>query len=250
MIIGINCGHTVSGQPGCGAVGYLNESDETRRVGKKVMEHLREMGNRVYDCTNDYAHTTSENLAAITAMANAKDLDLFVSIHLNSGGGKGCEVFTYGGEKMKEAVAVCKNLASLGFVQRGVKDGSGLYVIRHTKARAMLVEVCFVDSQTDFGLYSKIGVDKIARAIAQGIVNTQAKEEISVTQYEELKKEIDGLKPMIYNYIDENMPYWARGTISKLKDRGLILGNEKGELCLTEDMLKMYVVMDRAGLFH
>ena len=30
MRIGINCGHTVSGQPGCGAVGRIDESVETR----------------------------------------------------------------------------------------------------------------------------------------------------------------------------------------------------------------------------
>ena len=33
MIVGINCGHTVSGTVGSGAVGFLNESNETRRVG-------------------------------------------------------------------------------------------------------------------------------------------------------------------------------------------------------------------------
>lgn len=41
MIVGINCGHTVSGTVGSGAVGFLNESNETRRVGYKVMEYLR-----------------------------------------------------------------------------------------------------------------------------------------------------------------------------------------------------------------
>ena len=33
MRIGINCGHTISGTPGSGATGYLNESNETRAVG-------------------------------------------------------------------------------------------------------------------------------------------------------------------------------------------------------------------------
>ena len=30
MRIGINCGHTVSGTVGCGAVGYIDESVEAR----------------------------------------------------------------------------------------------------------------------------------------------------------------------------------------------------------------------------
>ena len=33
MRIGINCGHTVSGTVGCGAVGYIDESVEARKVG-------------------------------------------------------------------------------------------------------------------------------------------------------------------------------------------------------------------------
>ena len=33
MRIGINCGHTVSGTVGCGAVGDIDESVEAREVG-------------------------------------------------------------------------------------------------------------------------------------------------------------------------------------------------------------------------
>lgn len=54
--------------------------------------------------------------------------------------------------------------------------------------------------------------------------------------------------PMIYNYIDENMPEWARGTIQKLVDKGLIFGDENG-LHLTDGDLKQFVVSDRSGLY-
>ena len=81
MIVGINCGHTVSGTVGSGAVGFLNESNETRRVGYKVMEYLRAKGVTVVDCTDDYSSTVSENLKKIVDKANAQPLDLFVSIH-------------------------------------------------------------------------------------------------------------------------------------------------------------------------
>lgn len=56
-------------------------------------------------------------------------------------------------------------------------------------------------------------------------------------------------KPMVYNYIDRNMPEWARATIQKLVDKGILLGNENGELGLTEDVLKTLVYNDRAGLY-
>ena len=54
---------------------------------------------------------------------------------------------------------------------------------------------------------------------------------------------------MIYNYIDNNMPEWARPTIQKMVDKGILRGNEKGELGLNETMLKVFVTNDRAGLY-
>ncbi|MCI8404683.1 MAG: N-acetylmuramoyl-L-alanine amidase, partial [Clostridia bacterium] len=81
MRVGINCGHTVSGTVGCGAVKYIDESVETRAVGKRLMTLLRRNGHTVYDCTNDYAPTVSSNLSQIVTMANNQPLDLFVSVH-------------------------------------------------------------------------------------------------------------------------------------------------------------------------
>ena len=57
-------------------------------------------------------------------------------------------------------------------------------------------------------------------------------------EYDELKAEITALKAevnkanskMIYNYVDSNMPDWARPTIQKMMDKGFLKGNENGEL--------------------
>ena len=54
--------------------------------------------------------------------------------------------------------------------------------------------------------------------------------------------------PMIYNYIDENMPEWARPTIQKFVDKGLLRGDENG-LHLTDGNLKQLVINDRAELY-
>ena len=54
---------------------------------------------------------------------------------------------------------------------------------------------------------------------------------------------------MIYNYIDKNMPDWARHTIQKMVDKKILVGDEKGELGLTDEMLRTYVILDRAGTF-
>lgn len=65
------------------------------------------------------------------------------------------------------------------------------------------------------------------------------------------QKDIDRLKVKngYYNYIDGNMPEYARPTVKKLKDAGLLEGNEKGELMLTTDMMRMLTILDRAGVF-
>ena len=54
---------------------------------------------------------------------------------------------------------------------------------------------------------------------------------------------------MIYNYIDENMPDWAKPTVQKLIDKGVLKGNEKGELLLTGTMLRLFVIHDRMGVY-
>jgi N-acetyl-anhydromuramyl-L-alanine amidase AmpD len=74
-------------------------------------------------------------------------------------------------------------------------------------------------------------------------------EALNMTQYEELKKEIEKLQnPMIYNYIDDNMPEFARATIKKLVDKKILNGESNG-LNLTYDMLRILVMIDRAGAF-
>ena len=75
-------------------------------------------------------------------------------------------------------------------------------------------------------------------------------EGLTVTQYEELKGEINGLKPMIYDYVDDNMPEWAKPTVQKLLDKGILVGDDKGRLGLTMDMLRIFVANDRAGLYN
>ena len=88
-------------------------------------------------------------------------------------------------------------------------------------------------------------------------------EDLTMSQYEELNQKIDRLTdavnriaeeaapvvhPMIYNYIDENMPEYARPTIQKLVNKGLLKGSGGG-LNLTDDLLRLLVINDGAGLY-
>lgn len=265
MRIGVNCGHTVTGQPGSGASGYLIESDETRAVGYALMQLLQQQGHTVIDCTDDYANSTGENLRNICALANAQPLDLFVSIHFNAGQGQGVECWTYGSGDIGCADKIKRNIAMLGFRDRGIKDGSHLYVIKYTSARAVLVEVCFVDTKSDAEQYKKVGASRVAAAICEGITGEKItdEEELTMSQYEELKNEIEQLtetvkllatelhnmkNPMIYNYIDDNMPEWAREAVQKAVDKGILKGEGEG-LNLTYSDLRTIVREYRAGLY-
>jgi hypothetical protein len=57
----------------------------------------------------------------------------------------------------------------------------------------------------------------------------------------------DEVIEMRYNTIDE-LPEWAIPTIEKLIKRGLLLGTELG-FDLSSDMLRMFIINDRAGLY-
>ena len=61
---------------------------------------------------------------------------------------------------------MCQAIAGLGFRNRGVKYSKGLYVLKNTKAPAMLIECCFVDDRDDVQLYD---CQKMAEAIVFGI---------------------------------------------------------------------------------
>jgi hypothetical protein len=168
MNIGVNDGHTIKGY-GTGAVGIIKEGEHTRLVGAEVRKLLKGAGHNAINCTVDYANSVTQSLSLIMDQANRQDLDWFISIHFNAGGGQGVEVYTYGGRQYQDAIDICSNITKLGFRNRGVKDGKGLYVIRKTKAKSMLIEVCFVDT-ADADHYLKIGYKAIAKAIVEALI--------------------------------------------------------------------------------
>lgn len=66
----------------------------------------------------------------------------------------------------------------------------------------------------------------------------------------ELKKDVATLKnKMIYAWVDDNMPDWAKPTITKLVNKGYLKGDEKGNLNLDDNMLRILVINDRAGIY-
>lgn len=157
-----------------GASGIFSETEEDRKVKDAVISKLRQLGNTVYDCTDNDGVTQSQNLTNIVRNCNAHNVDLDISIHFNAsdGNGHGTEVYLYGNGRHREAgERIVEEIAKLGFRNRGIKDGSRLYVVTNTNALALLIECCFCDNAEDAKLYN---AESMANAIVRGITGQTA----------------------------------------------------------------------------
>lgn len=175
MKINIHAGHNPDGMTACGAIGYIKESTEARAVKERILQKLTAMGHEVYDCTCNDGRNQNDVLRKIIAACNAHEVNLDISIHFNAGGNResdgnttGTEVYVYSTDSKAVSYAqeVVDNIAALGLSNRGVKENPNLYVLRHTKSPAILIECCFVDDPDDVALYN---ADRMADAIVAGI---------------------------------------------------------------------------------
>ena len=167
--IGIDLGHGVGSDRG--AEGYILEETIINEVGSKVITKLRALGHTVIETRPSSCSGLTNSLSQRCEKANNNNCDIFLSIHANAGGGVGTEIFTYQGREVDWARRILNNVVALGFRNRGVK-GNSLYVTNHTSMTSALLEVCFVDTQSDVNLYKSIGSEKIADAIVKGLVGT------------------------------------------------------------------------------
>ena len=169
----IAVGHTASGNVGCGVIDRLDESCCTREIGALAAEYLKNKGHGVnllrideankYNCADCYERSVQAN-----QMARSLEIEIYVEIHINAGGGTGPEVLVTGQSEIANqyAVKVSNSLSSsLNLPNRGVKTRS-LIVLNKTVMPAILVECLFADSDDA----DKYNAEVIARAIVNGLV--------------------------------------------------------------------------------
>lgn len=167
MKILISSGHTCIGK-GTGAVGFINESTENRILAKKVVNCLKKAGHEVdYHEVNEGSDYLKQQVAA----ANKKNYDLVVQIHFNANtkinSPMGTETLYSSNRGKVWAEKVTNKLGQI-YKQRGVKLRDNLYWLNNTKASAILIETCFVDSKADTDIYM-INKDLTAKLIAEAI---------------------------------------------------------------------------------
>ena len=177
-----------------GASKFIDELTEDRKVKDSVIKYLKALGQNVLDVTPpDNTSTLNGELSYGVNKANNWGADLFISIHFNKAydiynGCLGSEVCVH--STFDIAQKVVNALASLDFKNRGQKVRNNLYELNHTKMKAMIIEVCFVEATGDVVLYKELGHDLIGKTIAQAIVNKNVN--------------ISDVKPIVNNEIKSN----------------------------------------------
>ena len=172
----VGVGH---GGTDCGAVGNgFEEEDLTLAVANACTTYLTANGVTVKQSRNaDVTFPTGDKVKD----ANAWDADLILDIHINAGGGKGTEVYhtVNGGVSKTLAQNILDSIISAtGETNRGLKtkkqaDGRDYFgIIRDTKAPAVLVECCFIDTTDIQHIDTSAEQVIFGQAIAKGILNT------------------------------------------------------------------------------
>lgn len=169
-LVVIDAGH---GGSDCGAIrNNFNEKDINLDVAKRVEEILLSKGVNV-------AMTRHKDIAVSlqdrVSFSNDKSADVFVSVHVNASTKPeitGIETHYYRQESIDLAQNVHAQLASnIKSTDRGLFR-SKFYVINHTKAPAILVEIGFISNEAErnelLGAHRK---QQTAKAIAQGILD-------------------------------------------------------------------------------
>ena len=170
------------------------EKDLNLKIAKYCKKYLEQQENiKVYMTRNDDTFVSLSGRVDYAASVNA---NLFVSIHLNSGGGYGAEVYypnsnyhsDIGSEGQALAQSVQNELVALGIYNREIKirnsqdskypDGStqDYYAVIQRSKRAgfpgIIIEHAFIDSSSDFSAFlnSDEKLERLGKADANGIL--------------------------------------------------------------------------------
>lgn len=197
MKIALAVGHTASGTMGSGAVGLLNESDETRNIVPIIADYLNKIGHTTKVLRVDKGNSYSfEDCYVRADQSNSWGADLYIEVHLNCSDNpdaNGTEVIV-SPKASSTSIGYAKKVNNslvkeLGTFDRTFGSGyktSSLIVLNKTNCPAILIEPLFVGNKGDVSKYS---ADKVAYAIAKGIddrvprTTTENKEEVNRSMY-------------------------------------------------------------------
>ena len=181
--IAIDAGHGGSDSGAIGPTGVM-EKTITLRVAMELKNLLVAEGATVYMTRTKDTEvspkksraTDNEELQARCDIANAREADIFISIHMDSftnDAAKGTTGYYYakGSAKSRSLADKVRQgvIDQLGTPSRGTQS-CNFYVVKHTDMPATLVELAFISNRSEEKLlYSDAGVQKAAQGILDGI---------------------------------------------------------------------------------
>ena len=158
----------------------VKEKEINLKIAKYLTDYLSKGSLKVIMTRKDdslYQDSRRKDIIQRAKMANQRNADLFISIHVNSFPGTS----SFGGQSFY--TPDCEESKQLaGFIQeeliniqpenyRQIKPGP-FYVLQHTEMPAVLVEVGFLSNPQDFQrLTNEEELKRIAKAIETGVTN-------------------------------------------------------------------------------
>lgn len=191
--------------PNSGAVGHIKEAVEIRNVCSAVKKYLTAFKVPFTYYEDNVNNNQRDNVNYLVGKHNLDVGALVCQIHFNAGGdgskGIGTEVLYANPDLKPLASKMSKAISDStggGLKDRGAKIRDNVGVLTRTKEHAILIEVCFVNSAIDVAIYKR-DFEKICKAIATVLAEAYGKKqlqngELTMSQYNELKKMIDELK--------------------------------------------------------
>lgn len=219
------------------AIGNTNEAEQCRKIAKALVDALERCG---FKAKTNYADGSGSMDARISE-SNAWGADLHIPIHTNAFNGTvmGTRMFCheFGGTGHEVCKAIFAELTPITPGESdGIKEYPGLAEIRKVKAPTCYIEVGFHDNPTEAAWI--IGnTSAVAEAICRGLCNYYG------ASYIPTETKHNGCYDTI-----EDIPCYAVETVRKLVDQGHIKGTGTG-LNLSLDMIRLLVILDRAGVF-
>ena len=143
---------------------------------------------------------------------------------------------------------LCRNDNSIGIEMCSEKDEQGKYYINESTQNNTIELIKQLMQKYDISIENVLRhYDITGKLCPEPFVRNQ----VQWLDFKQKLIEKEGAQTiMIYNYVDDNMPDWAKPTIIKMIQKGHLHGvNERGELNLTYDMLRIFVTNDKAGVY-
>lgn len=122
---------------------------------------------------------------------------------------------------------------------------------------AVTIDSLSYELKQDGELWYSITLKQVNMLGHETIVPWYDEEEIDMEELEKLREQVEVLattvealaSPMVYNYVDDNMPTWAHEAVEAAWDEGVVSGNGDDGLDLNYDLLRVIVWMYKAGHF-